>query len=120
MKQPAITYARAGNEDDSSHPAPRSPLLNDPAFLALVRGRRTFAWTLTILMLALYFGYILTLAFNPALLGRPLATGEPMTVGIPVGFGMLAMTFLMVAAYVYRANTVYDRAIRLIRKGAYK
>ena len=39
-----------------------------------------------------------------------------MTVGIPIGFGMFAFTFALVALYVHRSNTVYDRLIAGIRQ----
>nr|WP_259460815.1 DUF485 domain-containing protein [Paraburkholderia sp. BL23I1N1] len=98
-------------------PPPANPLLDDPRFCALVRARRTFSWTLTILMLTVYFAFILTLAFAPALLGRPIVDGSPATWGIPVGFGMFVFTFALVAVYVARANTTQDRAVNEIRQG---
>ena len=69
-------------------------------------------------MLMVYFGYILTLAYRPDLLGTRLVASQPMTVGIPIGFGMFAFTFGLVAVYVYRANSVYDAMIRDLRQGA--
>ncbi len=44
---------------------------NDPDFLKLVRVRSRFAWTLTIIMLVIYFGFVLTIAFDPSILGTP-------------------------------------------------
>nr|WP_089163278.1 DUF485 domain-containing protein [Caballeronia sordidicola] len=95
-----------------------NPLLDDPRFRALVRKRRAFSWMLTILMLTVYFAFILTLAFAPALLGRPIVEGYPATWGIPVGFGMFIFTFVIVAIYVARANTFHDRAVNEIGQGA--
>ncbi|MDO9055308.1 MAG: DUF485 domain-containing protein, partial [Sulfuricurvum sp.] len=40
---------------------------NDPDFLQLTRERSKFAWTLTIVMLVIYFGFVLVIAFDPAL-----------------------------------------------------
>nr|WP_121321855.1 DUF485 domain-containing protein [Paraburkholderia sp. RAU2J] len=99
-------------------PPPANPLLDDPRFLALVRTRRTFSWLLATLMLAVYFAFILTLAFAPSLLGRPIVYGYPATWGIPVGFGMFVFTFALVAVYVMRANTIHDRAVSELRQGA--
>jgi uncharacterized membrane protein (DUF485 family) len=93
------------------------PMLSHPAFERLHRTRRRFAWSLTAAMLAIYFGFILTLAFRPDLLARQLVAGQPMSVGIPIGFGMFAFTFALVAIYVYRTNAVYDRLIAEIRNG---
>ncbi|AEI79271.1 hypothetical protein DUF485 [Cupriavidus necator N-1] len=120
MEHLAATYPPSGDEATSTPLPPPNPVLSNPAFQALVRARRSFAYTLTTLMLAVYFGYILTLAFNPALLGRPLTPGQPMSIGIPIGFGMFAITFFLVALYVHRANTVHDAMIHAIREGAAK
>ena len=94
------------------------PMLSEPAFARLHRTRRRFSWWLTAAMLAVYFGFILTLAFRPDLLALRLTPGQPMSIGIAVGFGMFAFTFGLVAIYVYRSNTVYDRMIHDIRTGA--
>ncbi|MGT2504871.1 DUF485 domain-containing protein [Cupriavidus basilensis] len=120
MEHTAPTFAAAAREIAAPAAAPPNPLLANPAFQSLVRARRRFAWALTAVMLAVYFGYILTLAFRPALLGRQLNLGQPMSVGIPVGFGMFAVTFLLVAVYVHRTNTVYDQGISDLKQGAAK
>jgi uncharacterized membrane protein (DUF485 family) len=95
----------------------KNPILENPEFRALVKQRRIFSWSLTALMLVVYFGFILSLAFIPARMGTPITVGEPMTWGVPIGFGMLAFTILLVAIYVWRANTCYDPKIKeIIRK----
>lgn len=93
------------------------PMLSQPRFEHLQRARRRFSWSLTAAMLLVYFGFILTLAFRPDLLALPLTPGQPMSIGIPIGFGMFAFTFALVAVYVHRSNTVYDKMIAEIRKG---
>ncbi|MFL9897958.1 DUF485 domain-containing protein [Paraburkholderia sediminicola] len=97
-----------------------NPILQDPRFQVLVHRRRTFAWSLTATMLIVYFGFILTLAFSPQTLGHPISSGMPSTWGIPVGLGMFVFTFLLVAIYVFRANTAFDAAIAEIKQGAQK
>lgn len=91
-----------------------NPILANPEFRALVKQRRLFSWSMTALMLAVYFGFILSLAFIPARLGTPVIEGQPMTWGVPIGFGMLAFTILLVAVYVWRTNTCYDPKIKAI------
>jgi len=120
LEHTAPTFAASARESAAPPPLAPDPLLGSPAFQSLVRARRRFAWTLTAIMLAVYFGYILTLAFRPALLGQQLTPGQPMSVGIPVGFGMFAVTFLLVAVYVHRTNTMYDQRISEIKQGAAK
>lgn len=118
MEHTMPTFQAAAPQAGAHHPATHSPLLDDPRFRTLVRTRRTFSWALTIVMLAVYFSFILTLAFYPALLGRPVVQGYPTTWGIPVGFGLFVFTFALVLVYVVRANAVYDRIVGQIREGA--
>jgi len=58
---------------------------NNPKYQMLVKKRSRFAWTLSIIMLVVYYAFILTIAFDPQLLGTPLGEGKVTTVGIPVG-----------------------------------
>lgn len=120
MEHIAPAYSSDASDAGSIRPVVTNPILDDPRFQRLVHKRRTFSWSLTALMLTVYFAFILTLAFSPALLGRPIVEGQPATWGIPVGFGMFAVTFLLVAVYVARANTVYDSAISEIKQGGGK
>ncbi|QIE26537.1 hypothetical protein SBC1_41870 (plasmid) [Caballeronia sp. SBC1] len=117
MEHTVPAYQAASRHGAADQPIKANPLLDDPRFRALVRSRRTFSWTLTVIMLAVYFTFILTLAFEPVLLGRPVTQGYPTTWGIPIGFGMFVFTFALVALYVVRANTTYDRAVSQIRNG---
>lgn len=78
-----------------------------PAYRQLVRRRRRLAWTLTAIMGAAYFGYILLIAFDKALLATPLAGGAA-TIGIPIGFGLILLGIALTAIYVRVANRDYD------------
>ncbi|CAG9246626.1 Putative membrane protein, clustering with ActP [Burkholderia diffusa] len=110
--------AAAGIAPDPDSPAQAPhPLLRDARFRTLVRRRRLLAWSLTLVMLALYFAFILTLAFSPTLLGQPIVPGRPTPWGIPVGFGMFVVTFALVALYVFQANSVHDALVASIRDG---
>ena len=110
--------AAAGPTPDLPTPAaPPHPLLRDARFRQLVTRRRRFAWSLTAIMLVLYFAFILSLAFSPAWLGQPIVPGRPTTWGIPAGFGMFVATFALVALYVWRANSMHDALVASIRDG---
>ncbi|MCR4468193.1 DUF485 domain-containing protein [Burkholderia sp. SCN-KJ] len=110
--------ATAGTAPAQDSPAQAAhPLLRDARFRTLVRRRRLLAWSLTLVMLTLYFAFILTLAFSPALLGQPIVPGRPTPWGIPVGFGMFVVTFALVALYVFQANSVHDALVASLRHG---
>ena len=85
----------------------------DPEFLALERRRARFAWTLSAIMAAIYFGFILTVAFAPELLARPIGGGTT-TLGIPLGVGVILAAFVLTGLYVRRANADFDVATQRI------
>lgn len=81
---------------------------SDPQFQELVRKRSAFAWTLSTLMLVIYFGFVLTVAFHKELLAQPLAEGLTTTIGIPMGIGVIISAFILTGIYVARANSTFD------------
>lgn len=85
----------------------------DPEFLALERRRSRLAWGLSAAMVAIYFGFILLVAFAPAWLAEPLGS-HTTTVGIPLGVGVILSAFVLTGIYVRRANTDFDVAIARI------
>ena len=79
----------------------------NPKYHELRRKRNTFGWTLTVLMLVVYFGYIALIAFNKPFLAQPIGNGVT-TLGIPIGMGVIVFTILITGIYVRRANGEYD------------
>ncbi|WP_298693784.1 DUF485 domain-containing protein [uncultured Sulfuricurvum sp.] len=91
---------------------------NDPDFILLTRERSKFAWTLTIIMLAIYFGFVLTIAFDPLILGTPLSSGSVTTIGIPIGIAVIISAFILTGIYVRRANGEFDELSARIKEKA--
>lgn len=87
----------------------------NPNYRELVCARRCFAWNLTVLMLVIYYGFILAIAFAPQLLGAPLSAGAATTLGIPVGILIILSAFALTGLYVVRANGRFDRLTQAIR-----
>jgi uncharacterized membrane protein (DUF485 family) len=88
-------------------------VMRDGEFRTLVRRRSLFAWSLSAIMAAIYFGFILVVAFAPGVLGRPIGDGVT-TIGIPIGLGVIVSAFVLTGLYVRRANTEFDAATREI------
>jgi uncharacterized membrane protein (DUF485 family) len=86
-------------------------LARDPRYQALVRRRGRFTWALTAAMLVVYFGFVLLIAFDKALLARPIGAGVT-SLGIPVGMGVILFAILLTGLYVRRANGEYDARLR--------
>ena len=82
-------------------------IVSDPRYQELKSKRSRFGWTLTILMFIVYYGFILTVAWNKEFLARPIGDGVT-TIGMPIGFGVIIFTIIITVIYVRRANTEYD------------
>lgn len=78
-----------------------------PQYIQLKRRRDRFGWTLAVLMLAVYYGFVLLVAFDKELLARRIGDGV-MTLGMPVGFGVIVFTIAITGYYVRRANAEFD------------
>ena len=70
---------------------------------------------LTIAMIALYFGFILLVAYNKPLLGRLIAPG--LSVGVLFGALVIVLSWILTWIYVRWANTHYDKALHDLRSG---
>jgi len=88
---------------------------NNPKYQQLIQERSRFAWTLSILMLLVYYSFILTIAFKPELLATPIYAGSVISIGIPVGVAIILFSFFITGLYVYKANTHYDVLLQEIK-----
>jgi uncharacterized membrane protein (DUF485 family) len=95
-----------------AEPASLLEIAQSPRYLELVRERSRFAWILTGIMLAVFFGYILLIAFAPEVLAQRIS--RTTTLGIPVGIGVILIGIMLTGIYVHRANTRFDPMIRAI------
>ena len=80
---------------------------NNPKYQELVTKRSKFAWTLSIIMLVVYYAFIMTIAFSPETLGTKIGDGV-ITIGIPVGIAIIFISFILAGIYVNRANGEFD------------
>ncbi|MDU2939475.1 DUF485 domain-containing protein [Superficieibacter sp. 1612_C1] len=78
-------------------------------FRELIEKRQRFAIILSLIMLVIYVGFILLIAFAPGWLGTPLHAGTSVTRGIPIGIGVIVISFVLTGVYVWRANSEFDR-----------
>lgn len=87
---------------------------NNPRFRELVAKRSAFAWTLSAAMLAIYFGFILVIAYAPGVLGIPLYEGSVTTIGFPIGVLVILSAIVLTGIYVVKANSQFDQLTRQI------
>ncbi|MES2878855.1 MAG: DUF485 domain-containing protein [Pseudomonadota bacterium] len=79
----------------------------NPKFKELVSKRERLAWTLTGIVLVLFFGLFLTVAFNPSALTIKLGDGY-VTTGLLIGLLQFVFFWVLTAVYVRRANSEFD------------
>jgi uncharacterized membrane protein (DUF485 family) len=90
-------------------------VLRSPRFQELVRQRTRFAWTLSIAMLVIYFGFILLVAFAKPLLATKIGDGVT-SLGIILGLGVILSAFVLTGIYVQRANSRFDEMTRHVTR----
>lgn len=80
----------------------------------LASSRRRVTGVLTGAMMALYFGFILLVAFDKPLMSSQLVPG--LSVGILLGVLVILSAWVLVGIYVLWANRSYDRQIAALRE----
>lgn len=79
----------------------------NPDFVELERTRGRLGWTLTAIMLVIYFGFIFLVAFAPKLMAMPVF--GIITLGFPLGLFVILSAIALTGFYVIRANSAFDR-----------
>jgi len=87
----------------------------NPKYQELKARRTRFGWLLTILMLIVYYGFIVLVAFDKPFLAQRLGAGVT-TIGMPIGFGVILFTIVITGIYVRRANSEYDALSEQVAK----
>ena len=88
-------------------------ILDSEKFRNLVTKRLKVSLSLTALMLLVYFGFILTIAFYKELLA--IKIGEHITLGLPIGIGIIVFAWMLTGIYTRWANNKYDKSVRELR-----
>ena len=84
-------------------------ITDSPEFKALVAKRKSVTVILVAAVFAVYFGFILLVAFNkPYLSGK---VGEFVTLGIPLSMLVIVLLWVLTMVYVVWANNVYDKEV---------
>ena len=90
-----------------------------PKYQELRARRNPLGVVLTILMLVVYFGYIGLIAFDKAILAKPIGAGVT-TLGVPIGMGVILFTIAITVYYVRIANNKFDALTEEILKDVTK
>ena len=80
---------------------------SNPKYNELVSKRNSFALKLSLFVLAMFYGYVLVIAFNKEILATKIGDGV-MTVAYPVGAAIIVISFITTLIYVSRANSEFE------------
>lgn len=80
----------------------------------LSSSRWSVALTLTSAMLVAYFGFILLVAFNPALMAARVATG--LSLGMLLGALVIVAAWILTLVYIRWANGRYDARVAALKR----
>lgn len=97
-----------GSEAELQHDRQVQAILQNPTFQLLVHKKRQLSWSLAILLLVIYFGFITLVAIAPDFMHQTFS-GSVITYGIPLGIGVILIAFVLCGIYVWRANGEFDR-----------
>ena len=89
--------------------------MSDHQFRSLADARWRIAVSLTATMVAVYFGFILLIAYNKPFMGRLITRG--LSVGVLLGALVIVVSWVLTWVYVRWANTHYDAGMDELRRG---
>ena len=89
-------------------------ILRSQAFKKLVKNRWNVSLSFTFVMLFVYIGFLLYVAYDKELLKMPI--GDSLNLAIVVGLGIILFSWLITGVYVYWANNYYDKSVNEIKK----
>lgn len=82
----------------------------NPKYQELVSKRTSLGLKLGALVLVIFYGYILTIAFNKEVLAATIGDGMT-TIAFPIALAILVISFLTTLVYVRKANGEYEELI---------
>ena len=94
-------------------------ITKNPKFHEFIAMRNRYSIIMAIVSAAIYYGFILLVAFDKELLAKKVGAGVT-SLGVPLGVGVIVITIVLTWIYVRRANTEFDATNEAIIKEAQK
>jgi uncharacterized membrane protein (DUF485 family) len=108
MAQANLSAARERRSLDNAR-----ELISSEPFRALVRKRWTVSFVLLALLFVSYYGFILLVSTQKALVSQRV--GEFTTLAIPLGVAAIVIAWALTAFYVGWANRKYDPEVERLK-----
>lgn len=97
----------------NSSPDIVAEVIRNPKYQELLARRTRISMAFFMVTLIIYAGFILTLAFDPELFGRPIGD-LTMSIGVLTATLVLISASVLVALYVYISNKVFDPLLKAV------
>ena len=82
-----------------------------------MRERFALRFILSAIVILTYFSFILLVAFSPSSLATPATANSMVSVGIAFGVGLILLSVVLTAIYVWRANQRFEVLTQQVLKG---
>jgi uncharacterized membrane protein (DUF485 family) len=90
-------------------------IIADPHFRSLASARAKLRWSLSIVTLIMFFGFIALISTAKSALGVPVA-GSSIPLGLLLAMSMCVVVVMLTGFYVYRSNSRFDELASLINR----
>ncbi|MFB2538222.1 MULTISPECIES: DUF485 domain-containing protein [unclassified Acinetobacter] len=87
-------------------------ILENPKFQEMVTKQRKLSWSLTALMLFVYVGFTLLVAYDKELLKQTFSADGVVTYGVPMAAGVIVLSFVLCWIYAAISNSSFERLNR--------
>ena len=91
----------------------------NPKFHEFIAMRSRYSIIMAIVSAAIYYGFILLVAFDKELLAKKIGAGVT-SLGVPLGVAVIVFTIILTWIYVRRANSEFDDTNEALIKEATK
>ena len=90
-------------------------ILADPKFQHLVSARAKLRWSLSIVTLIMFFGFIALISTARSALGTAVA-GSAIPLGLILAISMIGVIVVLTGFYVHRSNSHFDELSRSLNR----
>ncbi len=89
-------------------------VVDHPKYQELVHKRTRVSLAFFAVMIVIYAGFIVTLAYLPELFSRPIGAGFTMSIGVLTATIVAVSAVVMIAAYVHFSNKYFDPLLEAV------
>jgi uncharacterized membrane protein (DUF485 family) len=90
-------------------------IIRDSRFRNLALGRAKLRWSLSIVTLVMFFGFIALISTAKNALGVAVA-GSSIPLGLLLAMSMCVVVVMLTGFYVYRSNSRFDEVATLLNR----